>query len=817
MATFIGTEGVDRIFGGFGDDIIFGNGDADILAGGPGDDMIDGGAGDDIIASQEDADRDADFPNPNDTFFGNDVIDGGAGDDRIVGNFFDSTTGAVFDLVNGNYASSRGSGTIVNVEGTSAPFIIPAFRDGVHGSFHDDLLIGGPGPDLFRGSLGNDVLNGGLGADSLFGGDGDDRLVDGVAGNLQGADMLDGGGGDDVIVAVFAGIGDSYDGGDGVDTIDFSLDQAGVGNLLLGAPFQHFQANFDNFENAIGSQDDDAITGSADSNTIDGSGGNDLINGAAGADIIDGGAGDDVLMGGAGPDRLVGGDGTDIASYATSFARVVINLGTGFRAGGDAAGDTFRGIEGLEGSLFDDILVGTSDGDTLFGSIGRDALRGGAGDDVLVGGVGADQLNGGLGIDIASYAGSAARVVINLGTGFRSGGDATGDIFTDIEGLLGTEFNDILVGTAGADRLFGDAGRDTLRGAGGDDVLVGGAGADLLMGGAGVDVASYAGSAERVVINLGSGFRSGGNAAGDRFDGVEGLEGSDHNDILVGASDANRLAGRAGGDTLRGEGGDDVLVGGAGADLLIGGAGSDVASYAGSAARVVINLGTGFRSGGDAAGDRFDGVEGLEGSDFNDVLVGTSGNDILIGGAGQDTLRGAAGADMLDGGAGVDMASYAGSAARVVVNLATGYRLGGDAAGDTFSGIEGLTGSGHNDILVGGAGANSLQGGGGDDLLRGGGGDDVLNGGAGDDVLHGQQNADAFVLRLGSGVDTIADFEVGVDVIDISAYGFADFNAVLAATTDVGGRAQISLNGAQDILRLTSVVKADLIADDFML
>ena len=43
------------------------------------------------------------------------------------------------------------------------------------------------------------------------------------------------------------------------------------------------------------------------------------------------------------------------------------------------------------------------------------------------------------------------------------------------------------------------------------------------------------------------------------------------------------------------------------------------------------------------------------------------------------------------------------------VNLSTGQATGGDAAGDTFTSIEDLTGSSGNDILAGTAGGNSLE------------------------------------------------------------------------------------------------------------
>jgi Ca2+-binding RTX toxin-like protein len=73
-------------------------------------------------------------------------------------------------------------------------------------------------------------------------------------------------------------------------------------------------------------------------------------------------------------------------------------------------------------------------------------------------------------------------------------------------------------------------------------------------------------------------------------------------------------------------------------------------------------------------------------------------------------LEGAAGSDTLIGGVGIDTASYAGSAAGVSVNLATGAMSGGDAAGDTLSGLEQVLGSGFADTLTGNALANTLWG-----------------------------------------------------------------------------------------------------------
>lgn len=172
----------------------------------------------------------------------------------------------------------------------------------------------------------------------------------------------------------------------------------------------------------------------------------------------------------------------------------------------------------------------------------------------------------------------------------------------------------------------------------------------------------------------------------------------------------------------------------------------------------------------------FAGSDRLFGGDGADELFGFNGNDAIVGGGGADTI---------DGGAGVNTLSYAGSDSKVSVNLGSGTAVYGDAEGDTFSNIQNLTGSSHNDVLSGDDGANVLRGGNGndrllgrdgDDRLVGGAGDDLITGGDGVDTLYGQAGADVFDFNnvRESGVtsatrDTIADFSSAQgDKIDLS-------------------------------------------------
>ena len=136
----------------------------------------------------------------------------------------------------------------------------------------------------------------------------------------------------------------------------------------------------------------------------------------------------------------------------------MVNLGTGTASGGDAEGDTLSEVEHVEGSAHGDTLTGDNNANRLFGLGGCRPALGGAGNDVLEGGAGADVLDGGADEDTVSYAGSAAAVMVNLGTGTASGGDAEGVTLSEVEHVEGSAHGDTLTGDDNANRLFWPGG-----------------------------------------------------------------------------------------------------------------------------------------------------------------------------------------------------------------------------------------------------------------------------------------------------------------------------------------------------------------------
>jgi Ca2+-binding RTX toxin-like protein len=460
--------------------------------------------------------------------------------------------------------------------------------------------------------------------------------------------------------------------------------------------------------------------------------------------------------------------------------------------------DVWRGTLGedvAEGGGGSDSLWGDWGDDWLYGDSGDDYLSGGYGDDILIGGEGADILNGGKGFDIARYDSSDAGVTIDLATGEAHGGDAEGDSFYGIEGLIGSDHDDVLRGNAEDNYLYGNDGNDRLEGRGGgdtlvggygdnfleggegddqlhgngdDDYLVGGLGADVLNGGDGEDAAIYVDSTSGVVIDLAAGTGTGGEAEGDTLVDIEKVIGYSHNDVQLGDDGDNLLFSLGGDDYLIGGDGDDVLMGGSGGDVLVVGAGTDLASYLDSSVGVSLDLAAGTADFGNATGDSLSGIENLEGSYSNDLLrgdagfneiSGSKGDDVIYSsGGGDDMIAGGAGVDILAGHNGNDTASYAGSSASVIVNLDTSTGVGGDAQIDTLSGIENLIGSDHNDVLGGDAGDNNFTGGAGGDLIDAGDGTDR--------VIYANSSAGVAVdlgTGMGSGGHADGDILIGIE------------------------------------------------------
>jgi hypothetical protein len=268
----------------------------------------------------------------------------------------------------------------------------------------------------------------------------------------------------------------------------------------------------------------------------------------------------------------------------TNSAFVIRNYGTisGRERAVDGAGFSSKLVVNA-GILDGDVRLGFGDDTldsrtgsvygTVMGDEGDDVLLLGATNDTIDGGAGADEISGGGGFDYASYDSAKAGVVAYLTNLRLNTGDAFGDSYSSIEGLIGSDFSDTLGGDNGANIIRGGLGADVMRGYGGDDkhfvdnvgdrvIELDGGGFDRIYSGASYTLAATA--EVEVLSTLGTASMT-----------VLSLTGNGYDNVIMGNSAGNGLSGVGGDDHINGYVGNDRLYGGAGTDVLIGGAGLD--------------------------------------------------------------------------------------------------------------------------------------------------------------------------------------------------------------------------------------------------
>lgn len=710
-------------------DRLSGSDAANILQGMAGDDSIEGGGGNDTLLGGE----------GNDHLHGNagnDSIDGGSGSDVVFYERTEVTTGINANLATG-VVSNDGQGgqdTLVNVEN-------------IHGSYHGDTITLGNSNGYVFSRAGNDTLTGGSGDQNFIPGSGND--------SIDGGDGRDG-------VSYFD---------DGYDTASSTARSNGVTvNLATGTATDNW-GNTDtlrNIENVTGSQGADSLTGSSQNNWIDAGAGNDTILAGDGDDGLKGGQGNDEISGGNGWDRAYfDGPSTDYSiNYSGPNGTVIV---TDSVAGRDGT-DTLSGIEQL---VFTDLTLSTSRNTTVTGTAGADLLEGTAGNnlidgkednDTLLGLAGADTLIGGRGNDsldggqikdnvlytdgnTASYASATAAVNVNLQTGSATDGLGGTDTLVNINILVGSAFNDVLIGTAGIDRLenfFGGKGNDTIDGGALSPTANGIEANQLIYWEPNNNEVSSG-----ITVDLQAGTASSTYYGNDVVKNIQSVQGTRFNDVILGDDD-NYLEvffPIHGNDTIDGRGGPNNNV-----------------AYYQAVGPINGNLAQGWVKKMPISGDTPLGVDtianiqGLRGGNYDDLLVGghvaNDGFERFLGNKGNDTI---------DGGTGYDRADYHNSPAPVTVQLGgegEGRASDGFGTQDVLRNIEAVSGTAFDDTLLGSdvGTLESFEGLWGNDTIDGRGGVDRLDlrrSGTGVTVVLGVNGADGYAL------DGMADLITG--------------------------------------------------------
>jgi Ca2+-binding RTX toxin-like protein len=867
-----GGAGLDWLYGGLGLDTLVGGADNDVLFGNEGNDTLQGGAGFDNLYGG----------------LGDDLIDGGADNDFT--SYYDAISGITVSLVTGLVTGGGGNDTLVGIER-------------VYGTAFADILIGDTKANDLFGAAGNDTIDGGVVVDRINYTDSNYTsyyyATSGVIINLSGITGIGNTGSGTVT-------GDASVGVDTVSNVSF-LAGSNYNDTILGST----ALIFEQFEGSAGN---DIIDGGTITDTLNGDNNNratylgvtgagvavDFIAGTAVGNLgsnagndtlininqVRGSNFDDNLLGSNrtdvtesfegrnGNDLINGRGGFDLVRYGSATGAVTVNLVTGTATGLNVGTDTLLNVEGVFGSIYNDVLIG---GNAANGVVYNDGLS-----ELFRGDAGNDTIDGGQGYDLVDYYNSTAAVTVVLNDvldGTASDGLGGTDVLRNIEAVRGSSFNDTLTGSSSAvyESFEGREGNDSIDGMGG------------------IDRVDYRVSRAGVNVNLATGIASDGYGSTDTLANIENVRGSrDFNDVITGSSVDNRLEGLGGNDTLDGGTGSDLLYGGLGDDTYLVDVQSDlIFEVAGEGTDTAIT-GTSFYL--------YDNVENLTltgtasfavgnslnnlitGNALENLIIGGDGADTVSGGAARDAIFGEAGNDVLNGDAGIDYI-VAGSGDDVINGGADADEIYGQDGNDSIYGGDDF----QTDIIVGGAGNDTIDGGqawdqvyggAGDDVyyvsqevdyvfefageghdtvysrspngfylyaeiedlilldsspfgvgnnlankitgnaigntLLGGDGNDTLDGGAGTDILWGQAGADTFLVKAGTGLDIIADFTVGSDKLDIAAFGFADLATAKANMLQVGTDISVNL-GNGDALILIGVNLNSITAGDLLL
>jgi len=263
----------------------------------------------------------------------------------------------------------------------------------------------------------------------------------------------------------------------------------------------------------------------------------------------------------------------------------------------------------------------------------------------------------------------------------------------------------------------------------------------------------------------------------------------------------------AGNDTYVGRGGviEGDLLGGAGADILDIRGGEVTGDVQGGADNDIYYVSDSTVSLLELAAEGTDTVNAESsfklGANFENLILSGDGNirgigntedNVITGNIGDNRLRGKAGEDTLNGEDGDD-------------------RLFGNADNDRLNGGDGddlLKGGKARDKLYGDEGDDRLFGGGYKDKLYGGDGEDRLVGGSGKDELTGGADADTFVFRRISDsentadFDTILDFQVNEDIIDLSKLPGDMTYIGSSAFSNTAGEVRVTTPGSDSVIKI---------------
>jgi len=589
--------------------------------------------------------------------------------------------------------------------------------------------------------------------------------------------------------------------------------------------------------NVYGTNNNDNLVGTAGNDIMWGYGGDDILNGMGGADTMQGGTGNDTYYVDNAGDVVIeyAGEGID-----TVFSSVSYTLGANVErmvlTGADAINGTGNDLD-----------------NTFYGNGAYSISNTGA--NQFTGGLGNDTYYLGVGDTVVESAGEGIDTVV---AGFIAGGFTSYTLGANVENLnlshrtanvtaIGNELNNVIAAngnyssTGGNDVVDGGLGADTMSARGGNDTYYVDNAGDVVNEYAGegntdlvISSVSYTlGANVENMTLVGTGLTATGNnlnntyninnAGNSVIEGINGgtdtimssvsytLDANVENLTLVGTNAINGIGNELDNSIYtQSNTVENVLTGGLGNDYYNLYEGDTVVEYAGEGVDTITvhNLAPTLPFNQESVNYTLSAnVENLtlavylvNGFSYKAYGVGNSLDNFI-------SVQGSTNDDVLDGGAGADTMSaelgndtyYVDNAGDVVIENAGG-ETGNDTVFSTVSytlgaNVENITLSGTLDINATGNALNNA--------IKGNTANNVLNGGGGSDVLTGYAGSDIFVFNTAPGasnVDTITDFTSGSDSMQLALAMFSGIGATgaLSATAFVSGAGVTAATTAEE-------------------
>ena len=339
----VGDGGMNMLSGGQGNDNIMGNAGADSLYGGMGHDTIMGGAADDMAMGG----------------MGQDMLSGDAGADHLAGNMGDDTIYGGGMMADGTEQTGTGKDTLWVGMGDDE-LMGQDGDDVLVGGMGADTLKGGAGSkDVANYQASDDEVNVNLTLTST----GAVRTQKGghaEGDKIEGIEWVHGSMHDDTLIGIDGRTG-TVDNDGYISGANKLVGHMGDDHIMGGDEHEADEVTDDpsttDFDESSNKPTGDTLFGGQGDDTLNGQGGHDMIKGGADNDELMGGSGNDTLNGGMGNDTLDGGavaDGGDdvyvFDMYEKDAANVIMNwsdndridlsdmdlVGISIRAGADA-------------------------------------------------------------------------------------------------------------------------------------------------------------------------------------------------------------------------------------------------------------------------------------------------------------------------------------------------------------------------------------------------------------------------------------------------------------------------------------------------